>query len=238
MRYSLKDVAESIVAALEIIVLLPLNPLLRKWYNRDGTTDAEVARSYDSDSLVPHPRQQYTRAITIHAPPAAVWSYLIQLGQERGGMYTYDLLENIAGCEMYTVDHIVPEWQSIEIGMAVRFGPKGKSYPLQKVVSFKPTQSLVLAGADLKTEQIAIWSEPMPENYIISTWAFYLESIGPARTRLITRSRLDFAGGAGVAIMWRVTEVLNFVMERKMLRVIKRLAERDVQTVKAQPALS
>ncbi|MCC7452198.1 MAG: SRPBCC family protein [Anaerolineae bacterium] len=230
------EVVESIAAALMIGVLLPINPLARRWYNRAGATDAEVSRTYPDDYRIPHPRQEYTRAITIHAPATQVYAYLIQLGQERAGMYSYDILENIAGCNMHTVDHIVPEWQTIKIGDLVRFGPKEKAYPVQKVIAFEPNCSLVLAGVDNKTAQVFVPTDPMPAEYVNAVMAYYLEPISASKTRLIARSLLDYHGGRAMFLLWRVTEVLNFVMERKMFATIKRCAERDAKSVQFQLA--
>lgn len=229
------EIAESIAAALAIGILLPINPLARRWYNRAGATDGELSRPYPNDYRIPNPRQEYTRAVTIHAPAAQVYAYLIQLGQARAGMYSYDILENIAGCDMHTVDHIVPEWQTIRIGDLVRFGPKEKGYPAQKVIAFEPNRSLVLAGADSKTEQVFV-TDPMPAAYVNAVMAYYLEPTSANETRLIARSRMDYRGGFAMFLIWRVTEVLNFVMERKMFATIKRLAERDAQAARLQPA--
>ncbi len=85
---TIREVFESARAAAEIALLLPLSPLFRRLYNRAGATRAEVAQALSTDSLVPHPRQVYTRAITIHAPPEIVYGYLVQIGQERAGMYS------------------------------------------------------------------------------------------------------------------------------------------------------
>jgi hypothetical protein len=227
------EVVESILAAFAIAVLLPLSPLLRRWYNRAGANAPELARTYAHDWRVPNPRQSYTRAITIIASPSLVWAYLIQIGQERGGMYSYDLLENLIGCQMHTVDHIVPQWQSIKVGDTVRFGPKGKGYPLQKIVAVEKDRSLVWAGADLKTEAVFEPTTPMPAVYTNAVIAYYLEQIDLATTRLVVRSRMDYRGPWALTLMWRITEVLNFVMEQKMLRTIRRLAERDA--IERQP---
>jgi len=156
-----------------------------------------------------------------------VWAYVIQLGQERGGMYSYDLLENLVGCAMHTVDHVVPAWQTIQVGDLIRLGPKGKTYPIYKVAAYDPQHALVVMGADPKTEQVPELAEPMPAQYVTASWALCLEPIGTGATRLISRWRLDYNGGAAMTLLWRITEVLNLVMERKMLATVKRLAERD-----------
>lgn len=218
---SVRQILESIGAAVEIGILLPLSPLLRMFYNRAATTHAEQAQGYPFDKLVPNPRQMYTRAITIDAPPAIVWGYLTQIGQERAGMYSYDVLENLVGCDMHTVDHRVPEWQSVNVGDAVRFGPAEKGYPTQKVIAVDPPHTLVWQGVDAKTLE--------PGEAISSVQAFYLEELPGSRTRLITRSQLDYQPSLAMTLLWRMTEVLNYVMEQKMLHSIKAYAERDAR---------
>lgn len=222
------EIVESIGAALQIAVMLPFNPFLRGAYNRQGATEAEVNRSYPGDDRVPAPKQAYTRAVTIHAPASVVYAYLIQMGQERAGMYSYDLLENLAGCQMHTVDHIVPEWQTIQIGDLVRFGPKEKAYPVLQVIAFEPDHSLVLAGADPKTGKVPELTDPMPETYMNQVIAYFIQPVSPTECRLICRSRLDYRG-PGMTTIWRITEVLNYVMEQKMFGTIKRCAERDAK---------
>jgi len=100
-------------------------PLLRGRYNRWGATTSEVTASMPGDDLVPHPRLGYTRAITVDAPPEAVWPWLVQMGQGRGGLYSFDGLENLARCNIHSVDRIVREHQQLSIGDLVRMGPEG-----------------------------------------------------------------------------------------------------------------
>ena len=57
-----------------------------------------------------------TRAITIDAPPAAVWPWLVQMGSGRGGAYTYDWIENLFGLDMHSADEILPQFQDLEVG--------------------------------------------------------------------------------------------------------------------------
>jgi hypothetical protein len=82
-------------AALSAALLLYVaagRPWLRTW----GTSDRERTEPLAGDELVPA-RWQTTRAVAIHAPAAQVWPWLIQLGYERGGWYSYDWLERHVG---------------------------------------------------------------------------------------------------------------------------------------------
>jgi hypothetical protein len=79
---------------------------LRPWHIRWGATDDELARPLPGDEIVPRPRKWSTRAITIDAPAEVVWPWLVQIGQGRGGLYSYDWLENLAGCDIHSADRV------------------------------------------------------------------------------------------------------------------------------------
>jgi hypothetical protein len=90
--------------------------VIRPWHLRWGATDEEVEKPLPGDELVPEPVIESTRAITVHAPVEAVWPWLAQLGQDRGGFYSYEWLENLAGAWMRNALSIHPEWQHREVG--------------------------------------------------------------------------------------------------------------------------
>ena len=87
--YGYLDVIEG---GAKIAAAVLTDPVLRGWYNRWGATPAEVSAPMPGDELVPQPKIASTRAITISVPPREVW--LAQIGQGRGGFYSYDALEN------------------------------------------------------------------------------------------------------------------------------------------------
>ena len=121
------------------------------------------------DEQVPDPILAYTRAITIHAPVSTVWPWIVQIGQGRGGLYSYDFLENLVGCDMHSADQILPEHQDLKVGDIVRFGPPEKNFPGQKVLRIEPERALVMCGYDPTTGEIqdfATWTltlEPIDE---------------------------------------------------------------------------
>src|SRR2546427_12872918 len=84
---------------------------MRFRYLRWGTTDREVRDPLAGDDLIPNADMIATRAITIHAAADRVWPWIAQLGQERGGFYSYDWLENLVGCNIHSSNRILPEWQ-------------------------------------------------------------------------------------------------------------------------------
>ena len=184
------------------------SPFLRPWYSKWGATDSEVEEPLFGDELVPDPNLESTRAITIRAPLEAVWPWLVQMGQGRGGLYSYERLENLVGCGMRNADRIIPEHQHLAIGDKVRLS-KDENTPYFVVTAIKPGRVIVLGGEDPPT-----------------TWGFILEPIDEDSTRLIVRFRQDYEPTLGNVIAWRVfTDPITFVMERKMLQGIKARAE-------------
>jgi hypothetical protein len=191
--------------------------LLRPWHLRWGATDAELARTWPGDELLPGVTGHVTRAITIDATPEEIWPWLMQIGQDRGGFYSYSRLENLFRCEMPNVERLVPQWPDRVLGEKVWFAtPRnydGKAYMIAAIV--EPHRALVLsAGPDLAARQAA-------------TWGFFLEPAGANRTRLIVRLRAaETSGIVSHAVGYSFWEPAHFVMERKMLTKIRQLAER------------
>ena len=97
---------------------------IRPWQLGWGATGEERDATLAGDDLIPNPDLVATRAITVHAPPDQVWPWLAQLGQGRGGFYTYDVLENLVGCDIHSADRVVPEWQDIKVGDQVKLHPE------------------------------------------------------------------------------------------------------------------
>jgi hypothetical protein len=195
------------------IITYPL--LLRPWYLNWGPTAEEATAALPGDDLVPDAPTQYTRAITIAAPATAVWPWLVQLGQGRGGLYSYEWLENLIGCEMTNADRVHPEWQQVAVGDYVRMYPEGKGPPPFRVAAIIPGEALILGH----TEGLAA---PGPGVAWSDTWAFVLRPIDAAHTRLLLRTRTH---GWGAPVLEGLLEPGVFVMERGMLRGIKDRAE-------------
>jgi hypothetical protein len=180
--------------------------LVRPWHLRWGATDDELQRLLPGDEVSPpHPKLNATHSITIGAPAADVWPWVVQMGQNRGGFYSYTWLENLVGCHMRNASRIIPEWQDLKVGDGVWLHPKA---PPLRVLAIEPGRSIVLE----------------------KTWAFVLRPIDEQRTRLIVRGRGDYSRDLGNAflnfLLWRVVfEPAHFIMERKMLIGIKQRSE-------------
>ncbi|HEX6730689.1 MAG TPA: hypothetical protein VF074_11780 [Pyrinomonadaceae bacterium] len=179
---------------------------VRPWHLKWGATEEEIKMSLPGDELVEHPKLNATHAITIEASVEDVWPWLAQVGQKRGGFYSYTWLENLVGCDMRNADQIVPEWQELKVGDDVLLHPKA---PPLKVLLIEPGRAIVLE----------------------KSWGFFLEPIAENRTRLIIRGRGEFNPDLKNSILnlllWRgIFEPAHFIMERKMMLGIKQRAER------------
>jgi hypothetical protein len=202
------SIIEEGLGALAIATAVVTSPVSRTWYRRWGANDHEVAMELTGDEIVSEPELTSTRAITIEAPISGVWPWLVQMGQGRGGLYSYERLENLVGCEMRNANHIMSEYQHLEVGDKVRLVPEGQDLYFN-VAIIEPGRAIVLSGDNPPT-----------------TWAFVLESINSSSCRLLVRWRQDYEPSLGNMIMWRfVTDPITFVMERKLLQGIKIRAE-------------
>lgn len=227
---TLRDIGESAVGAGWIATCILFRPLLRGWYIRWGATAEEVRRTLPGDEIAPGAKNRATRAVHIQATPGQIWPWLVQIGQERGGLYSYELLENAAGCQMHNTETIVPDFQKLEVGDTVRLGPKG--YPLYRVIAFEHHHYLLMIPADPATEKVG-----EPGDIMAGSWLFYLHPQPDGTTRLIARSRQNYPDGFAHWLLWRAfTEPMHFVMERRMLLGIKALAEATTWQKSAQAA--
>ncbi len=213
---------ENVAGALQIGVTFLLSPILRSRYNRWGASQAETQKTLPGDNLVPDSMLGYTHAISIAAPPATIWPWLAQIGQGRGGFYSYDGLENLAGCKIHSADTILTEHQNPQPGGLVRLGPEG--YPCFAIAAIERENYLVLVSADPKTGEPGKYTPKAEKGYSLATWQFILEP-EPQGTRLLVRQRLAYS--ADMAWVWRLVEPINFVMERKMMLGIKQRAEKN-----------
>ncbi len=217
---SRKAFTDVLVGGPQVLGTLLTAPVARRRYNRWGATDAEVASPMPGDELVAEPMLGYTRAVTIDATPERVWPWLVQIGQGRGGLYSYDGLENLVGCDIHSADRIVPALQGLAVGDLVRLGPVG--YPCFRVHLVEPAAALVLVGADPRPPHDAA-APDSPAG--IATWQWELRPTeGGHGTRLLARQRLTHP--PRMSVMWHLVEPVGFVMERRMLRGIKERAER------------
>lgn len=197
--------------------------ILRPWVLRWGAT-AEEARQYlPGDELVPRPHVTHTHAVTIDAPAQAIWPWLVQMGQSRGGLYSYDWLENLLGMDIHSADRIVPELQGLQVGDMVSL--RRGNVPAFLVHAIEPGRALVLRARAPRTGRPATLQDPSPLA-AETTWAFVLIPKGDGSTRLLVRQRVAHKGNLLAGAMWELVELASFVMERRMLLGVRQRAQR------------
>lgn len=221
-----RDVALGVAGAAGIVLDL-LTPFLRSARNHWGLDRATAERSYPGDELVAKPRWMWTHGVEIDAPPEAVWPWIAQIGADRGGFYSYEWLENVAGCELHDAERVHPEWELRE-GDDLRLHPK---MPPLKVVKVERGRAIVAhAAAD---ERARAQGKPWAD----ASWLFYVEPLPDGRCRFISRFRSDSSDDFATRLMYGpyVTEAVGFVMDRKMLLGVKERVERAKRVAVATP---
>jgi hypothetical protein len=187
--------------------------IIRPWYMKWGAAPEEIGKPLPGDQLIPEPSHESLRVLTIEAPPENIWPWLIQIGQDRAAFYSYDWLENLMGVGYRNSDRIVPEWQDLQQGGFIRSVPKTWLFGL---------------GKEEKTGRTG-WVVPLIEPYralYLRPWgAFVLDPLNGQKTRFYARSR-----ALQMSIFWKafsviIFDTIHFVMEKRMMVEIKRLAE-------------
>jgi hypothetical protein len=153
-----RGLIESISGALQIAGHLLFHPLLRGWRRGWGTTEEERTLRLPGDELVPEPQWAYNHAVSIGAPRSAVWPWLVQLGQGRGGFYSYEGLENLVGCQIRNVFELRQELQQLHVGDRIVL--HGRSGFGPEVVRLEPERVLVLGGPPNEKGSQATWAFP------------------------------------------------------------------------------
>jgi len=223
-KYNLKLVVEGVSGAIFIGVMILLGPVLRRWYRRWGTRPGEADRRLPGDEFVPHPKSEITMAIDIQAPADKVWPWYAQLGCQRGGWYSYDLLDN-GGAP--SAERILPEFQDLKIGDMIAAVPNGSfGFP---VAAMRENEFLSLAGTiNTATGKPGNPNDPDLKAYFSGDQTFVINRLDEKTSRLLFRMRIDWnPGRMNSLVNLGVVEPVSFVMGRKMLRKIKRLSEKD-----------
>lgn len=178
-----------------------------------GATTEETRERLPGDEILPDAGLVATRAISIEALPEEVWPWVVQMGSDRGGFYSYDGLENLAGCRLHSADTVVEAWQHLAPGDLVRLHPR----VALAVAAVDPGRSLVLHAAP------AMPGVPDAAPYDF-TWSFVLRRHPHRATRLITRERFAY-GRRWSPLLVEPISAASSLMSQKMLRGIRDRAE-------------
>ena len=153
----------------------------RRYFRDWGTTKAEAGDAMPGDELVRPPMLQATEGVSIDAPAEQVWPWLVQMGQDRGGLYSFERIENLVGLQYRNADTVHPEWQHLAVGDTVRLVPTrwlGLSDGVTlRVVEIAQGSTIVLRADAARRAWDVVWS-------------FHLVPHGDDRCRLLIRSRL------------------------------------------------
>ncbi|UXA14692.1 SRPBCC family protein [Mycobacterium sp. SMC-8] len=200
-------------AAVAAAVLYGARRYFRDW----GTTKEESSGRLAGDELLGPPVLQATEAVSIDAPADAVWPWLVQMGQDRGGLYSFEMLENAAGLDYHNADTIHPEWQHLAVGDSVRLVPRkwfGLADGVEMTVArITAPQSIVLRAAPPRLPWEMVWS-------------FQLIPHRDDHCRLLIRSRLALRHPGEVVLAELIGPARAFVT-RGILLGVKRRAERS-----------
>jgi len=180
---------------------------VRRWMNRWGATPADLTRVMAGDALLANPTYSGTTAILIAAPPEYIWPWLVQIGYQRGGLYSYDWLDRLFGyLDRPSATRILPDFQHLAVGDRIPLG-RGPSWPVAIV---EPNRALVL---DMRNMGGLDW-----------VWQFGLYPIDDTRTQLVSRSRVR-TRAMWARLLTHAIEPAGFLMTRRMLLGLKQRSE-------------
>ena len=220
----LRSPVRPLLEGVEGIVLLALAvatwPLSRRFLADLGSRPDEREREWPGDRLLPRVDVRATRAVTVRAPVAAVWPWILQLGLDRGGFHSYELLERLGGIDVRNVERILPHLQYLEIGQEILLHPTVPGLWIDLL-----ERNRHLCFRTWKDERDLADRDPA----IAASWSFYLvpESAGSCRLLVRACKQVRRPRGFGARLVAAFFEdPLDLVMEQRMLRTIRRLAER------------
>jgi hypothetical protein len=226
-RDTARDVISGIGGAAAMAAAF-FTPFLRGRRSHWGLAEHEARAVWPADQLVPEPRWEWTHAVEIDAPASRVFPFVTQLGADRGGFYSYQWLENLAGCDLRNAETVHPEW-SLRVGDAFKLHPQ---VPPLRVAELRSGHWLVVHGAadERAREECRPWIEV--------SWLFAVEALGPTRCRLVSRYRCSSSADFATELAYGSTlvEPIGFVMDRRMLLGIKERAEKPPAPTRRFPA--
>jgi hypothetical protein len=185
-----------------------------------GSTGHERAAALPGDDLVEGARFVTDHAVTIDAPPGAVWPWLVQMGWGRGGFYTARWVDRLLFPDNGpAADRIHPEWQDLAVGDRILDGePETECF--FTVEELEPERALVLYS---RSHLPPSFQERFDAR-IRWSWVFTLHDLSDGRTRLHLRTRARLGPRWLAAAYWAALIPADFVMSRQMLEGLARRA--------------
>jgi hypothetical protein len=176
---------------------------IRPWQLRWGATDEELERPMPGDEIVTRPTFNATRAVTIEARPEEIWPWIVQIGVNRAGWYSYDLLDNFG---RPSARRILSQFQNPKIGDVIPISPDEKHGPYVK---------------DFEREHWMLWWDSKGG----MSWAWGLYLVDETHTRLITRVKMRYKWLSPELLFDMLVEFTDVIMMRKSMLGIKERAE-------------
>ncbi|MGX9672830.1 SRPBCC family protein [Mycobacterium sp. HM-7] len=199
----------------------------RRYYRNWGTTKEECGRRLPGDELVRSPALQSTEGILIDAPVSVVWAWLVQLGQDRAGFYTYEALESLLSRD-YHGDHAIrPDWQRLGPGDPIRLAAPGwlgrRGGVLLRVAHIVDRQSIVLRGTP-------------PEFPWDAVWSLHLEPHWDDQCRLLVRTRAGLRHPGQVFVTEAAGPLVSLTVRGMLLGIKERAEATPLPALTPQPA--
>ena len=192
-----------VVLTLSLLYWFPIRRRMNRW----GATPSDLTRVMAGDALLENPTYSGTMAVIVNAPPEYLWPWLVQIGYQRGGLYSYDWLDRLFGyLDRPSATRILPEFQNLAVGDRIPLG-RGPSWP---VAAIEPNRALVL---DMRNLADFEW-----------VWQFGLYPVDEHRTQLVSRSRVR-TRSTWARLATYAIEPAGFLMTRRMLLGLKHRAE-------------
>jgi hypothetical protein len=206
-----------------------VRPRLLRW----GATDEEVRRPFKGAELIPGGERSATMAVTIDAPPSRVWPWLVQMGVDRAGWYSWDRLDNWG---LRSAERIHPEWQKIALGDRLAAKPDASEW--WEVAALEPERFLALRmSLDLRGRPFHP-TGARPRFYTDSTWGFLLEELPAGCTRLVVSGYWSLRPRwLQPIVSFLFLEPSHWIMQTRQFTNLKRHAERDPARADQPPAM-
>jgi hypothetical protein len=228
LGFAAAHVALTVIAAVVVLGVVVLAALW--WYGMGVFASREErARKLPGDDLLSasDPKMRFDVSIRINAPKERVWPYLAQLGQRRGGFYSFSTLERLCGFHIYNTYEIVDEWQDMREGDFMFFHQCGVGMEVQEVKPNEYFTMLCDTRAPSRVQHAIAFIPPFALKYFGFTWNFFLFEDGSDACRLFVRCDCAFEPFKGWR-KWLVIVLLgtpSVVMSRGLLKGVKKCAE-------------
>jgi len=218
MRYrsQLRFLLEGVEGVGVFLVVFLSWPLSKRWLENWGSVAAERERAWTGDEFAPSSHDISTRAVDVAAGADAVWPWIVQFGLGRAGFYSYELLERVVGIPVKNVESVVEEFQTLDIGDEIKLHPTAPGIP---IVALERGRHICFG----QPADAPVTADPDP----LRSWSIYLDPQSSQSCRLVLRGCVEELREPTALKrlgLW-MGQPIDFVMEQRMLRTIRRLAE-------------